>query len=85
MLAPILTVAVLIRSLDALKVFEYVYAITRGGPGTQTQTIQYFTYKTGIQFYRLGQASAMSYLLLLIIISIVVVLFNRIEKARATE
>ncbi|TRZ84849.1 MAG: sugar ABC transporter permease [Streptomycetaceae bacterium] len=85
MLAPILTVAVLIRSLDASKVFEYVYAITRGGPGTQTQTIQYFTYKTGIQFYRLGQASAMSYLLLLIVISIVVVLFHRIEKVRAME
>jgi len=82
MLAPILTVAVLIRSLDASKVFEYVYAITRGGPGTETQTIQYFTYQTGIQFFRLGKASAMSYLLLIMVISLVILLFKRIEKAR---
>lgn len=82
MLAPILTVAVLIRSLDASKVFEYVYAITRGGPGTETQTIQYLTYQTGIQFFRLGKASAMSYLLLIIVIGLVILLFKRIEKAR---
>ena len=82
MLAPILTVAILIRSLDALKVFEYVYATTRGGPGIETQTIQYFTYQTGIQYYRLGNASAMAYLLLIFVMIIVVALFKQIEKAR---
>lgn len=82
MLAPVLVVAILIRSLDAMKVFEYVYAITRGGPGLETQTIQYFTYQTGIQFYRLGNASAMSYLLLAIVLTIVVILFRRIERSR---
>jgi multiple sugar transport system permease protein len=82
MLAPVLVVAILIRSLDAMKVFEYVYAITRGGPGIETQTIQYFTYQTGIQFYRLGNASAMSYLLLAIVLTIVVLLFKRIERSR---
>lgn len=82
MLTPVLVVAILIRSLDAMKVFEYVYAITRGGPGTETQTIQYFTYQTGIQFFRLGNASAMSYLLLAIVLTIVVFLFRRIERSR---
>jgi len=82
MLTPILTVAILIRSLDALKVFEYVYATTRGGPGIETQTIQYFTYQTGIQYYRLGNASAMAYLLLILVMFLVIVLFKQIEKAR---
>ncbi len=82
MLAPILTVAILIRSLDAMKVFEYVYATTRGGPGTETETIQYFTYQTGIQFYRLGNASAMAYLMLVMVMILVIILFKRIEKAR---
>lgn len=82
MLAPILTVAILIRSLDAMKVFEYVYATTRGGPGIETETIQYFTYQTGIQFYRLGNASAMAYLMLIMVMILVVILFKRIEKAR---
>ncbi len=82
MLMPVISVAVLIRSLDAMKVFEYVFAITRGGPAIETVTIQYYTYQTGIQFYRLGLASAMSYLLLIIVMIIVVILFKRIEANR---
>lgn len=82
MLSPVLVVAVLIRGLDAMKVFEYVYAITRGGPGTETQTIQYFVYNTGITFFRLGSASAMAYGLLAIVMIFVVLLFRRVEKAR---
>ena len=84
MLSPVLVVAVLIRGLDAMKVFEYVYAITRGGPGTETQTIQYFVYNTGITFFRLGSASAMAYGLLAIVMILIVLLFRRVERARRT-
>jgi multiple sugar transport system permease protein len=80
LLTPILSVAILLRSLDALKVFEYVYATTRGGPGTETETIQYFTYQTGIQFFRLGEASAMAFILLAIVLPLIVVLFRRLES-----
>jgi multiple sugar transport system permease protein len=80
LLTPILSVAVLLRSLDALKVFEYVYATTRGGPGTETETIQYFTYQTGIQFFRLGEASSMAFILLLIVLPLIVFLFRRIDR-----
>ena len=82
MLSSVLMVAVLIRSLDAMKVFEYVYAITRGGPGTETQTAQYFIYQTGISFFRLGQASAMAYILLAIVMAAIVLLFRSVERAK---
>ena len=81
---PVLSVAILLRSLDALKVFEYVYATTRGGPGTETETIQYFTYQTGIQFFRLGEASSMAFILLIIVLPLIIFLFRRLEK-RNTE
>jgi multiple sugar transport system permease protein len=80
LLVPVLSVAILLRSLDALKVFEYVYATTRGGPGTQTETIQYFTYQTGIQFFRLGEASSMAFILLAIVLPLIIFLFRRLEK-----
>lgn len=83
MLRPVVAVAVLIRGLDALKVFEYVYATTRGGPGTETQTLQYYVYQTGIQFFRMGEASAMGYLVLAVVLVAVVVLFLRIDRQRA--
>jgi len=81
LLVPVLSVAILLRSLDALKVFEYVYATTRGGPGTQTETIQYFTYQTGIQFFRLGEASSMAFILLLLVLPLIVLLFRRLKRS----
>lgn len=82
LLAPVLVVAVLLRCLDAMKVFEYVFATTRGGPGTETQTLQYFIYQTGIQFFRLGSASSMAFVVLLVVLTIIVVAFRRMDKAK---
>lgn len=82
LLAPVLVVAILLRSLDAMKVFEYVFATTRGGPGTETETLQYFVYQTGIQFFRLGSASSMAFVVLLVVLTIIVVAFRRMERAR---
>jgi multiple sugar transport system permease protein len=81
MMNSVIVVAILIRGLDAMKVFEYVYAITRGGPGIETETSQYFIYQTGITFYRLGRASAMAYVLLVIAMIAIVVLFRSHERA----
>lgn len=84
LLTPILSVAILLRSLDAMKVFEYVYATTRGGPGTETETIQYFAYQTGIQFFRLGEASSMAFILLAIVLPLIIILFRRLDARRAS-
>jgi multiple sugar transport system permease protein len=80
MLSPVLVVAILLRALDALKVFEYVFATTRGGPGIETKTIQYLSYQTGITYFRLSEASAMAFILLIVVLGIIVVLFRRLEK-----
>ncbi|MEV0670122.1 sugar ABC transporter permease [Mycobacterium sp. NPDC050441] len=85
MLAPVLTVAVLLRGLDALRVFEYVYATTRGGPGTETQTLQYYMYLEGIQFFRLAQASAMAFIVLAVVLVVIVLAFRTMERSRASE
>ena len=82
LLAPVLVVAILLRSLDAMKVFEYVFATTRGGPGTETETLQYFVYQTGIQFFRLGSAASMAFVVLLVVLSIIVIAFRRMERAK---
>lgn len=84
LLAPVLVVAILLRALDALKVFEYVYATTRGGPGTETQTIQYFTYQTGIQFFRLGEASSMAFVVLAVVLTVIVIVFRRLERNKSS-
>lgn len=80
LLRQVIVVAVLIRSLDALKVFEYVFAITQGGPGTATETIQYHVYREGFLFFRLSEAAAMAWTLVATVMVILVVLFWRFTR-----
>lgn len=63
----IVAVAVLFRMLDAFKIFDLVYMFTQGGPGTSTETISWYIYRLGFQFFRMGYASAISYLVLIML------------------
>ena len=60
-------VALLFRTMDLIKVFDIVYALTRGGPGEATTTISFFTYQEGLSFFNLGFASALSWVVLIIV------------------
>lgn len=84
LLRPAIVIAVVIRMLDALRVFEYVFAITRGGPGQATETIQYLIYRVGFQFFRLGEASAMAYVLVAIVMMLVAVLIWVTRRGAST-
>ena len=80
LMRPVILAAVVIRMLDAFKVFEYVYAITRGGPGERTEVIQYHIYRVGFRFFRMGEAAAMAYTLIVITLVLVIVLFYVIRR-----
>ncbi len=66
LLRPTLLVALLIRSLDALKVFDIIWAITGGGPGTSTTVANLRIYEVGMNQLRIGYAAALSNVLLII-------------------
>ena len=83
MLRPVILVAIVIRALDAFKVFEYVYAITRGGPGDATETIQFLIYKTGFRFFRLGEAAAMAFVLVAALMVLVFLLYAAMRRRPA--
>ena len=85
LMRPIILAAVVIRMLDAFKVYEYVYAITRGGPGVATETMQYFIYRTGFIYFRAGEAAAMSYTFIIVITIMVVILFRILRGEAQTE
>jgi len=80
LMRPVLSVALIIRMLDAFKVFEYIYAITRGGPGERTETILYHIYKVGFRFFRMGEAASMAYTLILITLALVAVLYYNMKR-----
>ncbi|MBR0649699.1 sugar ABC transporter permease [Roseomonas terrae] len=74
LLAPFLVVALIIRTIDALKAFDTIYVITQGGPGTASETINIFLYLQAFAYYNLGYASAVVVVFFAIIILLAMVL-----------
>jgi len=63
----ILLVTFLIRALDLLKLFDVILLSTRAGPGIQTETISVYIYNLAFKFWSMGNATAASFILLIII------------------
>ena len=60
LLRPALFVAFLFRALDAFRVFDVIYVMTGGGPGSATEPIALYTFSTLLQHLRFGYGSALS-------------------------
>ena len=81
MMVPTIIVACLLRLITALKTYDLIYILTKGGPGTTTEVISYHIYQQAFRYLEVGKASAMSFLLLLCIIP-VSILFVKLSKNR---
>jgi multiple sugar transport system permease protein len=69
--APLLLIAVLFRTIEAFKSFDLVMGMTGGGPGTQTEVIAVNLYRQAfLGQWRTGRASALAYIILIIIIAV---------------
>lgn len=60
LLIPSISVVLVLRTIDAFKVFDLVYVLTGGGPANGTQTIAYFTYMQAFSDQRFGYGSALA-------------------------
>jgi multiple sugar transport system permease protein len=65
LLRPVLLVAIVLRTIDAVGTFDQIFVLTKGGPGTSTQLISIYSYNTAFLFTQYGQAMAMLIALLL--------------------
>jgi len=59
-LRPAIVVALVFRTMDAFRVFDLVYVLTAGGPGTATEVISLYAFTTLLQDLRFGYGSALS-------------------------
>jgi multiple sugar transport system permease protein len=71
LLKPVIAIAVILRSMEALKIFDYPMLLTQGGPGNATETVAVYLWRMGWEFARVSHAAAMS-LILLVLVSIYV-------------
>ena len=79
---PVLAIAVLIRALDLFRLFDVVWALTKGGPGTMTETVSIYAYVQGFQQFETSYAAAMAFAILLIVNLLVILALRRVEIAR---
>ncbi len=74
-----LVVSVLLM-IDTLKIFQEIYVMTGGGPGDSTTTVPFLIYNEAFTFFRIGSASAMSYVLFIIVIIITFIQKRAVDK-----
>ncbi len=66
LLTPAVLIAVLLRFMDTLRIFDQVFVMTQGGPANATETISLYIYQTAFAFTNVGYATAMSFVLLVV-------------------
>jgi len=71
MLTPTILTAIILRAVDALKTYDIIYAMTTGGPGYASETLNILAYKYSFEYFNLGQASA-----ILVFLFFLVLLFS---------
>ena len=79
---PVMAVAILIRALDLFRLFDIVWALTKGGPGTMTETISMFAYVKGFQQFETSYVAAVALLIIVLLSVAVLWTLRRVELAR---
>ena len=83
LVSPLLLIALLFRTMDAFKMFDIVFVLTRGGgPGSVTETVSMNLYELAFLNYNTGKACAMAYILLIIIVALSNIYVKYLNRAK---
>ncbi|MCL4290149.1 MAG: sugar ABC transporter permease [Thermoleophilia bacterium] len=80
LLLPVMLVAVAFRVIDAAKIFDVIYVLTKGGPGTDTYTASYYLYEQGFQLFHLGRGTAGAWMFMILLSVVSYWLVRRLLK-----
>ena len=76
---PVIAIAILIRGLDLFRIFDIIWVLTEGGPGSMTETISLYTYVSGFSQFDTSYTAAMAFLVVAILSIIVTYVLRRME------
>jgi len=79
LLKPAILVTLVFRTLDAFRVFDLIFVLTGGGPGTATEPIALYTFNSLLQNLRFGYGSALSVIIFLVTFSLAVVYIRMLD------
>ncbi|HUS52508.1 MAG TPA: sugar ABC transporter permease [Thermohalobaculum sp.] len=78
----VMTIALLIRGLDLFRIFDVIWALTQGGPGTKTETISIYAYIQGFRQFETSYTAAMAFLVIFLLTIAVMFALKRMEFVR---
>ena len=81
----LLLLAVLFRTIETFKIFDLVYILTNGGPGTATETIAVLVYRMAFQYFRTSNSTALGYILIFIVIVLTSLYLYVIKKRESAD
>jgi multiple sugar transport system permease protein len=76
MLKPVIVIACLLRIIDAIRTYDTVYIITRGGPDFATDLVSINLQRVNFRFFDLGYGAAMSWVTLILVLIVVLIFVN---------
>ena len=81
MLVPSISIVLVLRTVEAFKVFDIIYAMTRGGPANGTQTVAYYAYTTAFSDQNFGVGSALSYIIVVVILALSAIYLRLLRRS----
>jgi multiple sugar transport system permease protein len=85
LIMPFLFIAAMVRTIDAVKSFDIIFAMTQGGPGTASETINLYLYSVAFIYYDVGYASAMACVFFILIIALTAALLYVRHRTQWTQ
>jgi len=85
LILPFIFIAAMIRGIDAVKSFDIIFAITQGGPGSASETINIYLYSVAFVYYDLGYGSAIAVVFFVLIIVLAAILLYLRQRTLWTQ
>jgi multiple sugar transport system permease protein len=85
MVSPTLFFVTTMSTITAFQIFDSVYMMTQGGPENSTNVAVYWLYQNAFEFFQVGRASAMAYVLFAIILTLTLIQWSLRKKWVALE
>lgn len=85
LLSPTIFFVVIITCISSFQIFDLIYLMTQGGPLDSTNVLVYAIYKNAFEYFKIGQASAIAYVLFVIILALTLIQWNLRKKLVYSE
>lgn len=80
-LKPVLVSLMFLRAIDAFKIYDIIFVLTKGGPGDSTEALSLFIYRQSFTFWRMGVGAAASFVSLVIIVVLITLFFKSLNRS----